>query len=308
MLIVEGPDAARYLQGQASADLQPFSPGRWQKTLWLDAKAHPLGSALIIQTGEERFCIMEVDRSVDEVLQQLDAFIVADDVELNPLLTVEKVNLLYGTGLKRWCEANGIPPFEAGHYQEYNGAYLTPSPWHGEESLLWIDLEEGDTFQQALVQASLQGTPVEIATTPQLALWRSLKGAPVIGESLLHQDLAPEGGFSSHWLAEDKGCYRGQEVVSRLRTRGGLRRQLWRVLIEGPAPPHGTMLKSEERKVGEFRGTIPNLSSKELGLEGGEDYQVGFAMLKTSFSNKTATCESEATGKTFVHKWQKVEV
>ena len=48
----------------------------------------------------------------------------------------------------------------------------------------------------------------------------------------------------------EKGCYVGQEVVSRMKHRGGARKRIVRVTLGGAAPPPGTPVLDGELPVG----------------------------------------------------------
>ena len=47
-----------------------------------------------------------------------------------------------------------------------------------------------------------------------------------------------------------KGCYVGQEVVSRMEHRGLARSRILPVLLDGEAPPKGTDIRSGEKQIG----------------------------------------------------------
>jgi hypothetical protein len=68
----------------------------------------------------------------------------------------------------------------------------------------------------------------------------------VPGEFFPHEaNLDQLGGVSF-----TKGCYIGQEVVSRMEHRGTARSRILPVRLEGAAPPRGTEIRSGERQVG----------------------------------------------------------
>ena len=52
-----------------------------------------------------------------------------------------------------------------------------------------------------------------------------------------------------HGVDFDKGCYVGQEVVSRMQHRGTARTRTVRIVLEGPSPEPGTR-DSRRRQVG----------------------------------------------------------
>jgi len=53
-----------------------------------------------------------------------------------------------------------------------------------------------------------------------------------------------------HGVDFDKGCYVGQEVVSRMQHRGTARTRTIRVLLDGPAPEAGTTVLAGDKSVG----------------------------------------------------------
>lgn len=66
------------------------------------------------------------------------------------------------------------------------------------------------------------------------------------GEFFPHEaNLDQLGGVSFR-----KGCYVGQEVVSRMEHRGTARSRILPVVLEGDAPPRGTDIRSGEKQVG----------------------------------------------------------
>lgn len=61
----------------------------------------------------------------------------------------------------------------------------------------------------------------------------------------LEVNLAELNGVDFH-----KGCFVGQEVTSRTKRRGSVRKRLLPALVEGDLPPHGTPVKGVAREVG----------------------------------------------------------
>jgi folate-binding protein YgfZ len=53
----------------------------------------------------------------------------------------------------------------------------------------------------------------------------------------------------------DKGCYVGQEVVSRMQHRGTARTRTVRVIVDGPAPEPGAAILAGDRTVGTMGST-----------------------------------------------------
>jgi folate-binding Fe-S cluster repair protein YgfZ len=58
-----------------------------------------------------------------------------------------------------------------------------------------------------------------------------------------------------HGVDFDKGCYVGQEVVSRMQHRGTARTRTLRVIVDGPSPEPGAALLAGDRPVGTMGST-----------------------------------------------------
>ena len=77
-------------------------------------------------------------------------------------------------------------------------------------------------------------------------------GAPKGGLDFAYADAFPhDANFDLlHGVDFDKGCYVGQEVVSRMKHRGTARKRVARVKLAGPAPAPGTLVMDRELAVG----------------------------------------------------------
>ena len=93
-----------------------------------------------------------------------------------------------------------------------------------------------------------------------------------------------------------KGCYLGQEIVERIRTRGNVHRHLRPLELKGPAPASGTELTLEDGTVG---GAIT--SAAELPLKNGARvFALGMVRAEAeaknqSFRYKAGTMEGTAS-------------
>ena len=81
---------------------------------------------------------------------------------------------------------------------------------------------------------------------------RIVAGVPRGGLDFIYGDAFPHETNMDrlHGVDFDKGCYVGQEVVSRMQHRGTARTRTIRVLLDGPAPEAGTTVLAGEKSVG----------------------------------------------------------
>ena len=115
---------------------------------------------------------------------------------------------------------------------------------------IWFASENVDAVWDALVAAGL--TPVG---SDALELYRIVRGMPRFGVDLRERDLPQETG-QQHALNFAKGCYIGQEIVERIRSRGNVHRMFTGFESAGtfgaelPAP--GTKVRANDKDVGEI--------------------------------------------------------
>jgi folate-binding protein YgfZ len=70
---------------------------------------------------------------------------------------------------------------------------------------------------------------------------RIAEGIPAYGIDMVERDL-PQETTQMRALNFSKGCYLGQEIVERIRSRGNVHRHLRPLELTGPAPESGTEL------------------------------------------------------------------
>jgi aminomethyltransferase len=98
---------------------------------------------------------------------------------------------------------------------------------------------------------------------------RILEGTPLYSTDITDRTLPQETtpiGVQSLALFPGKGCFLGQEIVERVRTRGNVHRALSGFLLTGPLPAPGTVLeaKSEAEAKTETVGELTSISSIQL--------------------------------------------
>ena len=227
-----------------------------------------LGTPFAGESGLE----LEIEAGqMDKLLAHLNRFIIMDDVELVPLgeeqvgeAGSETAVGLTGPQADEVLERVGLPVIGSpmsGTSVEWNGwelrilrGYGVLAPhyefWLPSAGLakLWSCLRTGGA------------TPVGSAA---LEAFRIAEGIPAYGIDMAERDL-PQETSQMRALHFAKGCYLGQEIVERIRSRGNVHRHLRPLELAGPAPPGGTELTLED---GTAAGQIT--SAAELPLKKG---------------------------------------
>jgi folate-binding protein YgfZ len=101
--------------------------------------------------------------------------------------------------------------------------------------------------QEAMVQLGAELVPAAVYEAHRIELGVPRGGLDfAYGDAFPHEtDMDQLGGVDF-----DKGCYVGQEVVSRIEHRGTARNRIVQVAVEGPAPEPGVPVMAGERQVG----------------------------------------------------------
>ncbi len=130
---------------------------------------------------------------------------------------------------------------------------------------IWIAPENLDALWEGLTSAG-----AEPAGSEALEMYRIARGIPRYGPDLRERDLAQETG-QEHALNFTKGCYIGQEIVERIRSRGNVHRTLIGLEVEGEPPQPGTKIFAADKEVGEITS-----AARIPFAEGGRTLALGY--------------------------------
>ncbi len=231
-----GPDTDKLLQGQLTCDIRQLS------------ETHPLAGALCDVKGRMisnfRLCkaaggdtLMITHRGlVVKTLETLGKFAVF--YKTTPRDDSDQYRLLGLSGPEAdplVAEISGVSVQP--DTQGLQGTGLTALRLDSERWLLVAAAEGAESLWSSLARG---------ATPAGLPLWRLLAIAAGEGEVLPQTsgEFIPQMLNLQHTGAVNfkKGCYTGQEIVARMQYLGKLKRRMYRLAIDGPAPPPGTPL------------------------------------------------------------------
>jgi folate-binding protein YgfZ len=281
-IAVTGSDRVRWLNGMATNNVRDLAPGHGVYAFLLNAQGRIQADLYIFQRGESLLVDTEHGQR-EKVLQLFDRYIIADDVEIADVS--DKLTALGLTGpesrhvLERACIA--VPDLK--HLQFADVAWkekLVTLVRAGEEAReswqVWIAPEHAGELWDALLKAGARPTG-----TTALNLFRISRGIPQFGVDIRERDLPAETG-QTRALNFTKGCYLGQEIVERIRSRGAVHRKFTAFVVEGTLPEAGAKIVAgeiDEKEVGEIT------SGAILPLPGG-DRPVALGYLRREAAEK----------------------
>ena len=110
---------------------------------------------------------------------------------------------------------------------------------------------------EALAQKAAALIGAEMADSTAYDAHRIASGVPRGGLDFIYGDAFPHETNMDrlHGVDFDKGCYVGQEVVSRMQHRGTARTRTVRIILDGPAPEPGAAVLAGDKPVGTMGST-----------------------------------------------------
>jgi folate-binding protein YgfZ len=251
-IVLTGSDRVRWLNGMISNNVRDLAMGRGVYGFLLNAQGHIQADLYAFQRGDS--LLVDTERSQrDKVLQLFDHYIIADDVEVKDVSDQLTALGLTGPGSRKVLEGAGFSLPELGHlefadltWQDRSIAVLHSDEEAKDSWQVWIAPERAGTLWEALISAG--ASP---AGTAALNLFRISRGIPQFGLDIRERDLPQETG-QMRALSFTKGCYLGQEIVERIRSRGAVHRQFAAFAVKGPAPEPGAKIDADGKEVGEI--------------------------------------------------------
>jgi len=251
-IALTGGDRVRWLNGMISNNVRDLPTGHGVYAFLLNAQGRIQGDLYAFNRGESLLADMERGQR-DKIWDLFDHYIIADDVEMADVSAKIAALGLTGPESRTVLEHAGTPVSELAYLQfadmEWRQTAITVLR-AGEEAKeswqIWIAPEHVSNLWEALVKAG--ATPTGSSA---LNLFRISRGIPQFGQDIRDRDLPQETG-QTRALNFTKGCYLGQEIVERIRSRGAVHRQFTAFAVEGPLPEAGSKIQAEGKEVGEI--------------------------------------------------------
>ena len=269
-IAVTGEDRVRWLNGMVTNSVQALTPGEGAYSFLLSAQGRIQGDATVWAEAD-RLLLQTSAAQVQPLLALLDRFIIMDDVELADLTPEAHGLLVAGPRAAETLAAIGIGA---------RGSRLLKRQtvvWQGQGFVLVnaysplvarFELWSSDADNLGALREALLAAGAANCTSADVELLRIAEGTPRFGVDLRDRDLPQETG-QTRALHFNKGCYLGQEIVERIRSRGNVHRTFARFTLHGEAPAPGTTLLAEDKPVGE-------LTSIAAALIDGQQLALGF--------------------------------
>jgi len=258
-LALSGTEAAGFLQGQVSNDVESLAPGTGCYAAFLTPKGKMLGDLRILNAGEE--LLLDTERvALQGLFNMIRRFSIGYRAELHKRTLECGLLSLIGPDAAALAGASKLPTEEHAHAPVDVGG-VRPRAIRTDVGVdLLCRSDDVDTLRAALEDAG--AVPV---TEPAVECLRIERGRPRYGIDLDDTVIPQEAGLNDRAVSFTKGCYVGQETVARLFYRGKPNRQLRGLRLSAPAEAQDE-LTFEGRPVGRLTSVASSPRFGPIGL------------------------------------------
>jgi tRNA-modifying protein YgfZ len=226
-LRVTGADRIRFLNGQTTNDVRKAGAEATQESCMLNVKGHL--DAHVFLSATPNHIWIDADQELRELLQtRLERYVIADDVTIEDV--TDQFALFH-------LLADSEPKISGAKFC-FRSRRLGIDGWD-----LWVEAARAEAMKSALAadyRAMAEGD------------WEILRienGIPRWGRELTPEIIPPEANLAARAIDYEKGCYIGQEVISRMKMSGQTRQRLCGLTSEKTLAP-GMELHAGTKVVG----------------------------------------------------------
>ncbi len=262
---VTGRDAVDYLHRMLSNDIKPLAAGQGCYSFLLDAQGHILADMNVLMLSDA--VLLDFEPGVAErAVAHLDKFTFMDDVQFEDVTGQVATIAVEGATAGELMKAAAIPDV-----QELKSSLTGTGVW------LLVPAERKQEVWEKLLQAG--GSQTDAAS---LEPARIEAGVPRYGIDFDERNIPHETG-QLRAISFTKGCYPGQEIVERVRSRGHVNRMLAVLAAESDtALDPGAKLLAEGREAG-------HITSAAFSAARGRS--IGIGLIRREFSEPGSRLE-----------------
>jgi folate-binding protein YgfZ len=242
-----GEDRARLLHAMVSNRIEGLAPGQGCYAFFLNAQGRILADVNVLALADA-FLLDTEPETRALVYEHLDRHIIADDVTLEDITAATAEIGIEGPHATGVLAKMGAPQPREPYSNERWGEriVLRASSTGAPGFALFAPLDEKRELIRRIEAAGAVAAGADDARVVRLEM-----GKPRYGEDFSDKHLPHETQLL-HAVNFNKGCYLGQEIVERVRSRGAVHRFLVRLAIDAKEPPApGTKIEAGGKEVGE---------------------------------------------------------
>jgi len=278
---VTGEDRVTWLQAMCTNDAAVREPGQGAYAFFLNNHGHILADCCFYPA--EDHIVLDCEPEVRKLLiEHLEKFIIMEDVTLEDVsgsLAGAAVAGPRAAEVLRRALGADAPSGDYEHLTK-DGVLVSRVPWSGRPLFRLFSAAE----KMSELTSELEAAGAAQASEQDLRVFRVENAVPRHGEDFGDRTL-PHESQQLHAVSFRKGCYLGQEIVERVRSRGRVNKRLELIEMEAQAPPPaGSPVLFEGKEAGRLTSPV---YSPRLGRS------LGFAILRQKAAEAGAGLEVE---------------
>jgi tRNA-modifying protein YgfZ len=243
VLRVAGEDSAGFLQGLLTNDVESLAVGGARYAALLSPQGKILFDFLVLRVHADAGATYLIDcpaAQASELAKRLGFYRLRAKVTVADESAGRAVFAFWGK------EASG-----ADNAAVMAGTSSAMTPKGADDGFLYIDPRDPRLGVRAILPCA-KAAGLANAGIDEYEAHRIGLGVPKGGVDFAYADIFPHDANLDllHGVDFEKGCYVGQEVVSRMRHRGGARKRIVRLKLTGAAPGQGTPVLAGDAMVG----------------------------------------------------------
>jgi folate-binding protein YgfZ len=255
-----GTDRVRYLNGQVTNDVRKAGRESALHACVVNAKGRIEAEVFIHVSADGDALMVDAEPGLREAIgARLERYIVADDVQLEDV--TDQWSILHCFG--------GREPRTGDRERVEGAAWIENSRFGAAGADLWLPASTPLPSLPRLLSAN------EVETL------RIIRGIPRWPHELNQDAFPQEAGLESRVMDFKKGCYIGQEVLSRIKMSGKMPRRLVRFAVQGSGfevEPGMKLLMGHELADAKEAGILTSMARHPL-----LDRVVGLAYVRQAF-------------------------
>ena len=263
----QGADAASFLHGQLTQDMQHLRDDRAQLAGYCSAKGRLLASFVVIKSAPQEFLLLCSADLLAPTLKRLSMFVLRAKCKLSDASAELAVHGLVGDAATSWL-ASAAPASVWGASQR-DTAHLVRLP------------EAMGLSRYLLVQAGLHAAPALAALSPSDWSWLEVRSGVARITAATVEQFVPQ--MVNLELVDgvnfQKGCYPGQEIVARSQYRGTVKRRAMLFDSDASLAPGQEVFHSDEPN--QPAGMVANAAARPDGTGSCALVQVKLAAVET---------------------------
>lgn len=244
--VLSGADRVRYLNGQVTNDVRKATSRAALHACVTNIKGKIESEIFLHADRAGELLFLDAPAEHRETLAaRLEKYIIADDVTLTDVTEEWALCHVFGPA----AESSTLQFFASAESDHSRVVRCERFGLPGCD--IWLK-------GSALTIGTLEGVPL---TPTDAETWRICHGVPAVPSELNADTFPQEAGLERSAMDFAKGCYIGQEILSRIKTTGKMPRKLLRWRLQGAAPeagvrPGAALARPEDAPEGRSVGEI----------------------------------------------------